>query len=69
MRARLDAGGVGAGVGLAEQLAPHDVLLERGPHPALDLLLGAVLDEREDDPPGDAVLRAVDARRARTPRR
>ena len=54
----LDAGGVGAGVGLAEQLAPDDVLVERRAHPAGDLVLGGVLDEREDDPAGDAVARA-----------
>ena len=32
---RLDAGRVGAGVGLAEQLAPDDLLVERRRHPAL----------------------------------
>ena len=49
-RTRADAGRVGAGVGLAEELAPHVLPLERGPHPARDLILGGVLDQGEDDP-------------------
>ena len=61
--ARLDAGGVGAGVGLAEQLAPDDVLVERRAHPPGDLVVGGVLDEGEDHPAGDAVRRALDAGR------
>ena len=36
---------------------------QRGRHPAGDLVVGAVLDEREDDPAGDAVRRAGDAGR------
>ena len=58
-----DARRVGAGVGLAEQLAPDHLLLERGAHPAGDLVLGGVLDQREDHPAGDAVARLLDARR------
>ena len=57
----LDAGGVGAGVGLAEELAPDGVLVERRHHPAVELVLVGVLDQREDVPRGDAVLRALDA--------
>ncbi len=60
-RARLDAGGVGAGVGLAEQLTPHDLVGERGSDPAGDLVVGGVLDQREDDPAGDAVRGSLDA--------
>ena len=59
---RLDAGGVGAGIGLAEQLAPHDLVGERGADPPGDLVVGGVLDQREDDPAGDAVRRPLDAR-------
>ena len=69
MASGLHARRVGAGVGLAEQLAPDDLLVERGPHPAGDLVVGAVLDEREDDPAGDAVAGSPDARRDRTPPR
>ena len=61
--AAVDAGGlglharrVGAGVGLAEELAPRDLLVQRGPDPAVELVLVAVLDDREDVPRGDAVL-------------
>ena len=60
----LDARRVGAGVGLAEELAPDDVLGERGMHPAVDLVLGGVLDEREDDPARDPVGGTRDARLA-----
>ena len=35
-----------------------------GNHPARDLLGGGVLDQREDDPAGDPVRRALDARGA-----
>ena len=59
----LHAGGVGAGVGLGEELAPDDVLVERRAHPAGDLVLGGVLDEREDVPAGDAVGGPLDAGR------
>ena len=48
------------GPGLAEQLAPDDVLVERGPDPARDLIGGGVLDEGEDHPAGDAEARALD---------
>ena len=59
----LDAGGVGAGVGLAEQLAPDDLLVERRAHPAGDLVVGGVLDQREDHPAGDAVRPGAGRRR------
>ena len=52
---RGDAGGVGPRVGLAEQLAPDDVVVECRADPAGDLVVGGVLDEGEDHPPGDAV--------------
>ena len=54
-----DAGRVGAGVRLAEQLAPDDVLVERRADPARHLVRGGVLDQGEDDPAGDAVARAA----------
>src|SRR3546814_14107664 len=57
----LDAGGVRSSVGLAEQLAPDDLLVERWAHPAVELVLVAVLDDREDVPGGDAVGRLLDA--------
>src|SRR5262249_45266041 len=38
-RTRRDAGRVGTGVGLAEQLAPHEIARERRLHPAFDLRL------------------------------
>ena len=66
---RLDPGGVAAGVGLAEELAPDDVLAQRGHDPARHLVLGGVLDQREDHPAGDAVLRACRPRRRGTPAR
>ena len=69
-RAGADAGRVGAGVGLAEELAPHELAGSSvGRHPALDLVRGSVLDQREDDPAGDAVLAVASPGRARTPRR
>src|SRR3546814_19033050 len=58
---RLDAGGVRSSVGLDEQLAPDDLLVERRAHPAVELVLVAVLDDREDVPCGDAVGRLLDA--------
>ena len=54
---RLDPRGVAAGVGLAEELAPDDVLAQRRHHPARHLVLGRVLNQGEDHPAGDAVLR------------
>src|SRR6202044_560465 len=56
-----DAGRVGPGAWLAEQLAPDDVLAQRGRNPALDLVGASVLDEGEDVPAGDAVARPLDA--------
>ena len=56
-----DPRGVGARVGLAEQLAPHELALERRPDPPLDLVLGRVLDQREHDPTRDAVLGTLHA--------
>ncbi len=53
---------VGAGVGLGEQLAPDDVLVERRADPAGDLVVGRVLDERQDVPAGDAVRGSLHAR-------
>ena len=58
--AGLDPRRVGAGIGLAEQLAPDQVLVECRPHPASHLVLCGVLDEGEDDPAGDAVGGALD---------
>ena len=55
----LDAGGVGAGVGLAEELAPDDFLVQRRHDPAVELVLVGVLDQREDVPGGDAVRRVA----------
>ena len=55
---RLDPRRVAAGVGLAEELAPDDLLAQRRQDPARHLVLGRVLDQRQDDPPGDRVLRA-----------
>ena len=66
-RPGLDAGGVTAGIGLAEELAPDDLLAQGGQDPAGDLVLRPVLNEGQDHPAGDAVLRAGHARRARTP--
>src|SRR5436190_673049 len=55
-----DAGRVGAGARLAEQLAPDDVLVERRADPARHLVWGGVLDQGEDDPAGDAVTGPLD---------
>src|SRR5947209_987667 len=60
-RLGLDTSRVGPRVGLTEQLAPDDVLVQRRAHPARHLVVGGVLDEGEDDPAGDAVGRAGDA--------
>ena len=60
-RAGADAGGVGARARLAEQLAPHVLVLEARSDPALDLLLVGVLGDRLDDPAADPVLGALDA--------
>ena len=47
---RGERGEVGAGAGLAEQLAPRDVAEQRRPHPALLLLGGAVGRDRRLPP-------------------
>src|SRR6185437_2949884 len=58
---RLDAGGVRAGLRLAEQLTPDDFLPQRRRHHSLRLLLSRVLDDREEVPRRDAVVRTLDA--------
>src|SRR5664279_4568559 len=59
-RAGLDAGGVGARFRLAEQLTPDDLLVECRAHPSRDLLRGRVLDQRQNDPARDVVVRTLD---------
>ena len=56
----LDPGGVAAGVGLAEELAPDDLLAQGGHDPTGHLVLGRVLNEGEDHPARDHVLGARD---------
>ena len=50
----LDGGRVGAGVGLTEQLAPHQLPHQRLLDPTVDLVRCGVLVDRHDVPPGDA---------------
>ena len=58
----LDRRRVRAGVGLGEQLAPDLVFAQRLLDESLDLPIGSVLDEGQDHPSGDAVVRSLDAR-------
>src|SRR4029079_5786008 len=66
-RPGLDAGRVGPGARLAEQLAPDDVLVERRTDPACHLVRSGVLDQGEDDPAGDTVGGALDTGRRQLP--
>ena len=58
---RLHPGGVGTRVGLAEELAPDELLVERRLHPPAHLVGRRVLHQREDHPAGDPVVRLLDA--------
>ena len=58
----LHTGSVRAGVGLAEELTPDDLLVERRTHPAIDLVLGGVLDDGENVPRSDPIAGTGDPR-------
>ena len=54
------SGGVGPGVGLAEELAPHELALQGRADPACHLVRGRLLDQGEQHPAGDAVVGALE---------
>ena len=55
------AGQIGTGARLGEQLAPDHLAAEGRRQEALLLFVGAERDDRRDDPRGDAHLRALDS--------